>query len=177
MNTLEIWNALKFNKYTRKHFKGVFPIDKIPKIIGKRPSLIVVNTDKSDESGTHWLAIYLSSKDKGEFFDSYGRKPTQKEILNFFKRNHIKSVFYNKTQLQGYLSEVCGQYCCVYLLSKAKNWTLKRFLKLFHQNENAHENDKLVYEMFLNNFSMKHSDMKKKIKPNHVQTCRACRLI
>lgn len=169
MNTLQIWNALLYNNYTKKNFKGVFPLDKIPSIIKDKPALIVVNTDKSNQPGTHWVALYLSSKGGGEYFDSYGRKPIQKEILNFFRRNNIKSIIYNKTLLQDYFSIVCGQYCCVYLLYKAKNCSLNNFVKLFDKKKNLQENDEFVSKMFLNNFSIK--KIKKRNNMNNVQSC------
>lgn len=55
MNTAEIWNALASNKL-KNSFKGVSPLDKIPRIIKQRPASIIVYTDKSNK--THWLALY-----------------------------------------------------------------------------------------------------------------------
>lgn len=67
MNTLEIWNTLASNKYTKNYFKGVYPLDCIPKIIKDKPALLVVNLDKSNQPGSHWVAIYLPTKGNPEY--------------------------------------------------------------------------------------------------------------
>lgn len=154
MNTLEIWNALGSNKYTKKYFKGVFPLDRIPRIISKRPALLVVNTDKSNRPGRHWVAIYLPSKGNPEYFDSYGLKPIHKEFIKFFKRQNFTKILHNEMQLQDFLSTVCGQYCCVYLLNRAKNKTLQQFIKKYFKSGKFRQNDKRVQKLFLKNFKL-----------------------
>lgn len=49
--------------------------------------------------------------------------------MKFFQKNKFTSVLYNTTQLQDFVSTVCGQYCCVYLLSRVKNITLQKFIE------------------------------------------------
>lgn len=172
MNTIQIWNALSANQYTNKYFKGVFPIDRIPKFIRSRPALLVVNTDKSNQPGTHWIALYLNSKGSVEYFDSYGREPKHKEFIKFFKRNKLHTIFYNKTQLQSFLSDVCGQYCCVYLLQKSKKCTLNNFVNKYFKGQSFILNDIKVNKLFSDNFpdfKIIKSSNKKFIK--QVQTC------
>lgn len=152
MNTLEIWNALSENRYTQKYFKGVFPLDLLPKLIKKKPALFVVNTDRSNKPGSHWVAIYLPMKGKPEYFDSYGIQPIHNEFLEFFKRNKFTKVLYNKTQLQNLLSTVCGQYCCVYLLYKAQKKSLENFIETNFEKDKFRKNDKRVETLFLKNF-------------------------
>ena len=72
MNTRQLERALKRNAYTKKIFAGVFPADEVPEIIDTFPCGFVANTDPSTEPGTHWVAFYFPSREKGEFFDSYG---------------------------------------------------------------------------------------------------------
>lgn len=156
MNTLEIWNALASNTYTNNYFKGVYPLDRIPQIIKNKPALLIVNLDKSNSPGSHWVAIYLPIKGNPEYFDSFGIKPLHNEFLEFFKKNKYTRVLYNKTQLQDFASTVCGQYCCVYLLHKAKNITLKSFIESNFKRGNFHcrrrQNDKKVEALFRRNF-------------------------
>jgi len=53
-----------------KHSDGVLSIDHLP----KKPRLLVCNTDPSDMSGEHWIAIYVDVDGHyGEYFDSLGR--------------------------------------------------------------------------------------------------------
>ena len=55
----------------KKIFDGVFPADEVPKL-NTFPCGFVANTDPSTEPETHWVAFYFPSREKGEFFDSYG---------------------------------------------------------------------------------------------------------
>ena len=47
-----------------KRFDGVFSSDRLP----TKPRLLVCNTDPSDESGEHWIAIYVD--DDGHYGES-----------------------------------------------------------------------------------------------------------
>ena len=72
MNTLQLKRALERDTFTKKIFGGVFAADELPKTFDTFPCGLVANTDPSTEPGTHWVAFYFPSRDKGEFFDSYG---------------------------------------------------------------------------------------------------------
>ena len=75
MNTLQIKRALERDTFTKKIFGGVFAADELPKVMNTFPCGFVANTDPSTEPGTHWVAFYFPSREKGEFFDSYGYPP------------------------------------------------------------------------------------------------------
>ena len=54
-------------------FKGVFPSDKIP-ILNDLAPYAILNLDRSDQSGTHWIAIAKNQdKDHTIVYDSFGR--------------------------------------------------------------------------------------------------------
>ena len=77
--------------------------------MSKFPCGFVANTDPSDEPGTHWIAFYFPSKQKGEFFDSYG-KPPEYYHANFEKylMNHrVYWTFNNKPLLHDRRGFVC----------------------------------------------------------------------
>lgn len=57
-----------------KKFAGVFPSDKVPKM--KVGSYAIVNLDKSNEPGSHWVAVVKGSK-KIYVYDSFGRASHQ----------------------------------------------------------------------------------------------------
>ena len=67
MNTLQIKRALERNAFTKKIFGGVFAADEVPQIIDTFPYGFVENTDPSTEPGTHWVAFYFPSREKGKF--------------------------------------------------------------------------------------------------------------
>lgn len=146
LNTLDIHTFLSKNKFTKPHYRGVFAMDKIPKLINIKPSLYVINTDNSNQSGTHWLAIYVPAKGKANYFDSFGRPPKNQHIKLFFKNNHLQYIP-NRKQLQGYFSTVCGQYCCMFLLHRSRNRSMKSFLKQFNSKSYL-QNDAKINTMF-----------------------------
>ena len=68
------------NDDLRENFLGVYPSNKINKFImfekmmpGKKYPLLVSNTDRSGQGGTHWWSIMnISPKSELFVFDSYG---------------------------------------------------------------------------------------------------------
>ena len=153
MDTISLNCLLKRNKYTRKYFKGVYALDKLPKIV-KQPSLVICNTDKSSENGVHWVAIFIPPKNakkmSSEFFDTFGRQPTKPNFINYLTSNKIRSIIYNPIQVQANTSSSCGKFCCLYLLHKSQNKSMKSFIELF--SENLPQNEILVREMFKKSF-------------------------
>lgn len=145
MNTIELIKILKKNKITRDNFQGVFPCDKLPKIIHK-PAIIIANTDDSHKNGTHWVAFYVSRNNIGEYFSSYGDFPRNKYFLKFLFNNSTSFVN-NEIRLQSDFSSTCGYYCCVYLYYKCKGKSLRQFLKLFSLSD-YEGNDRKVMKLY-----------------------------
>ena len=57
MNSKEIFHLMFSDHHIKKIFYGVFPRDKLPKKIYKKPGIFTINTDSSDKIGEHWVAI------------------------------------------------------------------------------------------------------------------------
>lgn len=124
MNTTEIERFVR-SVCRHHHFQGVFSIDTLP----ETPHLLVANTDPSDKPGTHWIAINVDSQRRGEYFDSFGRKPPA--IFEDYLNEHCISWSYNAKQLQSVVSSYCGFYCCVYCVLKCRGFSLNRIVSLF----------------------------------------------
>ena len=88
MDTHQLRKVLEQDKLTKKILKGVFASDQLNFTQKKYPFLLIVNSDPASLPGTHWLALYLSSKQGGEFYDSYGNDISSysKTIDKFMKR-------------------------------------------------------------------------------------------
>ena len=71
LNTFQLTAALEKNPITKKCFDGVYPRD-IFKSIKKTPWMIIVNTDHSTKSGTHWILLYFDAWGCAKIFDSPG---------------------------------------------------------------------------------------------------------
>jgi hypothetical protein len=131
-----------------KSFVGVFASDLIPHSVTRSGSLII-NTDPHTEKGTHWLAIHIQPKSSCSFyFDSYGFEPIIPTIQTFLRRNSVVCE-YNKVTLQGLMSDVCGQYCCLFALYMDRGYTPKQFVGLFDTHGLA---DSQVSTMFTSEF-------------------------
>jgi len=119
---------------------------------GKRKLGMVVNLDKHNQSGSHWVAVYADlDNNRVYFFDSYGFKPTKEvkkymnKLVKFIKKKkglndvpsvnsdnvlNIKSdnidVRYNKTKHQNENSE-CGVYSINFILRNLKGENMDDF--------------------------------------------------
>lgn len=143
MNTTQLRKILSRDPITKKYFLDVFASDHLPESIEQFPSCFIANVDSSAEPGSHWVAFYLSSKDKMEFFDSFGNEPAFYEgpIRNFtIQFSHVN---YNPLTLQTDMTAVCGQYCIYYLYSRCRGSSLKTFLSHFSVKHMC--NDQRVY--------------------------------
>ena len=133
---------MKKDKFTRKIYLGTVPIDQLPKKI-KYPSCLVINNQTSYKPGEHWLAIYFDKMKRAEFFDSFGNNPIYYNLKSFLEKN-AKSFQFNKRILQSNSSSHCGYYCILYLLFRARGYTLKNILKYFKTPE---KNDLLIEKL------------------------------
>jgi hypothetical protein len=145
MNTTQVAEFLKKDKYTKKIFKGVLPIDHLPLKYIRRPSCFIVNTGRSDTEGEHWVALYLPVKGPIEYFDSYGYLPINKEIYTFFKLNQKKFI-YNRFNIQSDKSTNCGKYAIFYLYMRCRRFSLYKFIQFFVKHK--YINDKIISKIF-----------------------------
>ena len=132
MNTSQIKTALESDSTLCEKFCGVFPADHLPQKLNAYPCGFVANTDPSSQPGTHWVAFYFPSKEKGEFFDSYGQSPRRyRKSFEDFLQEHSHEWEFNTQKLQSSWSNVCGQYCIFYLSHRARGHGMKKIVQLF----------------------------------------------
>ena len=136
MNTLQIENILKKDRYVSPLFRGVYAKDSLPPF---KPGAYVVNTDSSKQPGSHWVAVFATHEEE-EYFDSYGGPP-----LSLLKRwVKGKRMTSNPVPLQSPLSAVCGQYCIYYLYNRARGVDISSILLDF--GSDVDYNDQLVFD-------------------------------
>ena len=102
-------------KFLGVKFKGVFPSDKIPKLNDLSPYCIV-NVDKSNESGSHWMSIVKSnSKSNCILYDSFGRR--NKMIIPSLRfSGNGKIIDTDRDAEQKIKEENCGARSCAWLV-------------------------------------------------------------
>lgn len=148
INGLTNYELEKFcKKIVGKHFLGVFPSDAFPnKFNNEKNSSIIFNLSKSNEKGTHFVAI-LKKNGKIYYFDSFGEKCTNKNILKNLKIN-TNIIYYNTKKIQSITSNFCGLYCLAFLIvCQKENKSMSNFLNNFKPFYK--QNDKIVLKLIL----------------------------
>lgn len=142
MNTLELVSALRNSSTTKKFFGGVFPCDRLPQKI-RKPACVVANTDPANKPGTHWVAFYFPKRGPAEFFDSFGKYPSNAFFKKFLLNNSASFVS-NKKRLQSSFTPTCGHYCSMFLHARCKGKSLKSFLKEFSSSDLIFNDSKII---------------------------------
>ena len=136
MNTREIDRFIRSVDTCLGLFQRVYSIDTLP----ESPRLLVCNTDPSHKPGEHWVSLFINSRRRGEYFDSFGRKPSR--VIEDYMNEHCVDWIYNTKQLQSVVSSYCGFYCCYYCVLKCKGVDLTRIVNSF-TNDTGY-NDSIV---------------------------------
>ena len=114
MDTEQIERLLAEDSYTKSIVVGVLAKDCLPKTgIVRYPAAFVCNTQASDKPGQHWICMFR-----------------QGEFVYFLEKNSVTWSFNEKT-LQSPLSNVCGQFCVMYLLHRCRGLTTKTIVNGF----------------------------------------------
>ena len=132
--------------FRNKLFKGVFPCDQLPKQSHfDLPYGLIVNTDPSSKPGEHWFAIFVNENNHAEIFDSFGKPPTNKYIIEFIERN-TESSCYNTIRIQHDKSEKYGQFSIGYIKARLNGFSADDFLSIF-DHENLMQNDQVIDQL------------------------------
>lgn len=95
-----------------KQFVGCFPQDKIHMKSGFQ----VLNVDTSKEKGSHWVAIFITSR-TCYVYDSFAR-PTPKLLKHLTKKLNEKKIKFkdsDRSDAEQRGGEICGQLCVAWL--------------------------------------------------------------
>ena len=110
-------------------FVGCFAADELSSLVLKFPCFIIVNLDKRNMKGSHWIAIGCF-KNKLEIFDPLGFDlfswPKISCDLLFFlhKYSFSRKILLSK-RIQAPQSQNCGLYCIYYVMTrKFKSFSL-----------------------------------------------------
>ena len=112
----------------------------MPKTIKK--GAYVVNLDEYENTGTHWVSLFVKPKYTVYFF-SFGVKHILKEI-NKFTNNDIKSSIF---RIQAYDSIMCGYFCIEFINYMLKGKTLLNYTNIFSPYD-FKKNDQIIKRIF-----------------------------
>ncbi|CAK5080390.1 unnamed protein product [Meloidogyne enterolobii] len=129
MDSQQISKILRSNEETAKVFKGCFPCDLMPNpshLI--YPAALVVNLDRHQLKGSHWIAIYAYDKRKEViYFDSLAlpiNSIIEENFLNKFSRT-IK----NKKAYQSIFEDTCGHHCICFIYFLSKGYSFNDYIE------------------------------------------------
>jgi hypothetical protein len=113
---LNAYGSKKFGK----RWLGAVPSDQIPHSLGLQPGVCLINLDKHDEDGSHWIAAGCKN---GEihFWDSFSR--SVHKLLPSLDRQadrmgeHVVDDSVGKRPVQGKKENNCGQRAMSWLES------------------------------------------------------------
>lgn len=123
MDTLQINRIMTADNYTKGIYGGTWAIDTVP--TETIPVCYIVNSSPSWHMGSHWTAVYLDNGTR-EYFCSYGMEPPQTLIARLGG-----DYSHNSLQLQDITSDLCGQYCILYLMCRCRGYSLGSFINCF----------------------------------------------
>ena len=117
MNTHEINEVGRRIIHGNYSFKGVFAADTFIEsmdISNQLPFAFIVNTDRSESRGRHWVAI-IQEHGRFEFFDPLGLGPWHYPNLNIFS-----VVSYNSHSLQSDFANTSAHICLIFLSIRSR---------------------------------------------------------
>lgn len=128
-------------------FLGVYPADSIPNINNHSNISIIFNLSKHTEPGTHYVAVLFKNK-KIYYFDSYGKKLTNKYIKLNLKKFNLP-IFYHNRNIQAKTSIFCGFFALAYLKAIQKMKLSPSTFYIMFRNPPNKQNDKIVTNFLL----------------------------
>lgn len=125
-----------------KSFLGVYPSDSKPKIKNTQNNSLIFNLSKHNEPGTHYVSV-LFKKNKIFYFDSFGKRLTNKLIKNFLKTFKLP-IFYLTKKIQTTDSNFCSLFSLSFLFSlQKKKMTVNQYTDMFDETPTK-KNEKIV---------------------------------
>ena len=100
----------KYNGKKGYVFSGVIMKDEVVKMPVYDKQFFIVNYDKSNQEGSHWVAV-VKNKNVVYHFGSYGLPPLQIIKSKFSKYK----IYYSDTPMQLDNSSICGYLCLKFI--------------------------------------------------------------
>ena len=125
-------SSIKIENYLKdqKGFLGCFACNDLPPFPKKFPVSMIINTDKKNQAGEHWLGLILT-KSKCLYFDSFGVGITEESIVSYLQQNYEK-VTINNECIQHLYSESCGLFCIAFIKNVKSKTSFETFISKFN---------------------------------------------
>ena len=146
LNENEIFQILKI--IPNEKFLGVFGCDELANIT--QQGCLIVNTDPSYMSGTHWISIIIKPKCVNYYdplsLNFWSSDPNISNFLIKLKRD----LYINSVPVQTLSSPYCGHHCVTFCyIMMMKNISFRQFLNFFSPLK-IEKREHLSLELFKN---------------------------
>ncbi len=124
----------ELNNIMRRYpdYRGTIANDDIktllPSIKPQSRVAFIINTDKHNDRGSHWQAVYIDARPGGsqtiEFMDSFGRDPSElvmrdlRLIIDMLKPDSYMKMKINRVVEQYDDTNTCGWHCAKFLIDR-----------------------------------------------------------
>lgn len=127
-----------------KSYGGCFSCDNVPSVKVGQSINFIINLSKESEPGTHFIALIIKEHTVF-YFDSFGLKCSNRDILTYME-NLSRKIVFNSFTIQDVNSKMCGYYCALLILRNDKNCKLKSDLYFYSSSKDLVLNDKLCVD-------------------------------
>ena len=135
-----------------KNFLGVIPANENPlPLIKNFPCCFIMNSNPVSARSGHWLAFYIISPTRLEFFDSLAQPLSHySNLTSYFSR--FSSVFANtRFVLQSSESSLCGEFCITFLhLRSNRHIRFTRIISFLFKKSHSRERFVSKYRLLIN---------------------------
>ena len=113
-----------------KRFLGVVASDRVYKLKpdANKDSAFIMNLDKYNKPGSHWIAVFISPKKSKsiEYYNSFGEEPSMeflkqmKKVIDRMGLDYLLKLKVNRIKKQAERSSECGYYSMNFLMDRFK---------------------------------------------------------
>ena len=141
-DTWTLRNICQQDAYIRRYFLDVYGADQVP-CQAPYPRCAIANTDPIDLPGQHWVGLFWTGPQQGEFFDSYAMTP-----VTYYPQWHCFDTFQQNPQvLQQWSTDVCGDYVLYYLYHRCRGTPLQKIVHYFSPTDGLYNDTAVVQRM------------------------------
>ena len=162
MDTVDVNQFMMADEYSNSVYGGTWASDTVGKQLrgwvkdatlgASVPVCFIVNSSPSWHPGSHWTSVYCDRDVGVEHFCSYGKRapPALDKLLKKLHRKLANGNYVTSTKtIQTLTSDLCGEYCVLYLMCKCRGYSLGDFVKCF--GNDTRENDSMVEDILSRN--------------------------
>lgn len=144
--TSEINDIMRNCKAASKYFIGTFPSDVDICLNSHEKTAFIMNIDDSSLPGSHWVAVFTDLDSNFYYLDTiHTEVPTR--ILEIARP--FRNKYFLRKKVQSTKSELCGQYCILFIHELAVGTPFRKIEKMFRYRTRK-QNDEFVRNWVIN---------------------------